>query len=310
MRRWLLLALFLFPLTVYADDGSIVRPVNRAFVGDNELSLRPVLGIGPEFSGREILQLILRGHTDGERGLVAGAIAGADVTVYQTIESGPSQSLIFEIPEDKRRIGDLDFQLHLRGNIVVDSVGVKLVPASAPTPPVPPHPPTPPAPPAPPPSPPPHVPPPPPAPPHDPPPPSPPVPPHNPPPAPPHNPPHVPLPPPPPPPPPPAPPPGPAHATIFVRSYFTDVHDLYFAKLVNFQRYAGRTLRFLTVTGQSHWGDATVTLCLSSGCSGLSFPDEAASFQWPLNERVSSKSADWRLELRGEVFIERIDLDF
>jgi hypothetical protein len=118
-------------------------------MGDNRLSILPLIGIGPRFQGRSISKLQLQAKSESGMGLVAVQMGGVDVTPFQAI--GPESSkLVFELPASARRITEnlTDPLFHIRGNVVVESVGLRLVPLQeTPRPPERTQPPTPPRPP-------------------------------------------------------------------------------------------------------------------------------------------------------------------
>lgn len=135
MRILLSALLGLLPLSVYANDSILLRPVNQALVGDNFVSVIPVLEMGPQFRGRRLLELVLKARTQGGQGLAAAYVNGRDVTPSQRV--GPTSKLYsFALPESAQLIGgDPDqFRLRLRGPFVVEAVGLKLLPLSGPRP--------------------------------------------------------------------------------------------------------------------------------------------------------------------------------
>jgi hypothetical protein len=312
--RLLLLALLFLPCTVYGDDGTLVRPLNQTFLGDNQLNVLPLLGVGGQFHGRIVLQLLLKGHSDNGKGIATASVNGVDVSPYQTIGAGTA-TYTFDIPAGVAKIDrPEDFQLHLRGHLVVDAVGVKLappgVPPRVPSPDTPPPPPVQPIPhphptprPHPQPAPRPHP---------------RPTPRPQPSPAPPPGP-ARPVPPPPPPVQPlPRPEPGPApgpyvpgtQASVLVRQYFEGRQSLRLSSYLDLSAYAGLQLRSLTVAGMSRYGNGLSTLCVDEGCSSLAMASALASYQWPVEEAVTERSNGWHLDFEGQFWVERIDFEF
>ncbi len=286
----LLLALsFSFNAPVYADDNVILRPVNQTLEGDNFLSILPLIGVGPEFRGRSISYVVLKGRSENGKGMAAVSVDGTDVTAFQSVGS-ESRTYTFTLPGSANRIGENteDFQFHLRGTFTVEAVGVKFIkgdgirpgptnPRPTPTPPPAPRPVPPPPRPVPQPGP-------------------------------------APQPAPRPiPQPQPQPMPGPSdlHESLDLRQYFQNGSAIQLSQYIDLRAYAGYRLRNVTVYAMSRYGSGQISFCGRRGCSTVPVAGTVAPYGLAGgDESVDDSARLWRFVFQGDFWVEKIELDF
>lgn len=277
-----LLLTLLLTSPVYASSGPIIRPVQQTFVGDNYFSVLPHLDMGPEFEGRTVEYLVLQATSENGKGQASVSVDGRDIAPAQTIGS-ESKVYTFELPSAANRISnDIDaIQFHLRGRLNVEAIGIKMVPGRVPPPG-----------------------------------------PTNPRPGPPHT---DPLPPPPdtdpidnpspPAPPPIQPPPEPIVKPILlklsIQQYVMQSQILPLSAFVNLRKYSNLRLKRVVLHASSRYGSGTATFCTNSGCKKRGVEEELAPYIFNgYGESVREFGNVWRFGLRGDFWIERIDIEF
>ncbi|MGZ3730427.1 MAG: hypothetical protein ACXVCG_14435, partial [Bdellovibrionota bacterium] len=100
-----------------------------------------------------------------------------------------------------------------------------------------------------------------------------------------------------------------SHLSALVQQYFRGGEIVPLNQYFDLRTLSGRQLRALTVTGQSHYGNGSVTLCVSSGCSFYTLATVPSSYQWKLQEPTEGRALSWRIAVNGEIYIERIDME-
>jgi hypothetical protein len=100
-----------------------------------------------------------------------------------------------------------------------------------------------------------------------------------------------------------------SHVTIPIDTYFHGGESLAVERLLDLRPYAGHRLRSLMVVAQSRWGNASLTLCMATGCSGGVIPARTTGLRWPLQEPVRRQNG-WTLNVDGELYLQRVELDF
>lgn len=105
----------------------LYQNLNQYLVGDNTLPLRQILGIGPQFRGRNVEFVVIRARTDAGQGiaslLVNGFVAGGSQQV------GTFSSDYYFYLDRANSVLDVNvqsLQIALRGRFMVEAVGVKL----------------------------------------------------------------------------------------------------------------------------------------------------------------------------------------
>jgi len=103
------------------------REVNQRYQGRSDLPLRQLLGLGPQYRGKEIRYVVLRAQTAAGRGQAAVEVNGRVLFPTQTVGT-TLQDYYFQLPADLDEIGIeiQQLQLVLEGNFYVESVGVAL----------------------------------------------------------------------------------------------------------------------------------------------------------------------------------------
>lgn len=281
-----------------AKAAIISRPVQQSYVGDSVMSLLPALGLGPEVVGRSALRVVVKALSENGKGLVALRLHGEDVGAPQALTSN-TRSFSFEVPASDGLIGDdlESLQLHLRGMVTVDSVGVELSDQEqAPPQPSPEPAPAPPPAPAPDPQPDPRDP-------------------------------ENPLPPPPrvlprphPEQPEPEPQPEPQPRAplrpgsvekVEVRQRKMPGQSAWFKQFVDLTPYHGRRLLAIRVQGMSRYGTGRGSFCSGQTCQAFALPSRLSTTMIRTDGQTISRAAErWYFEFRGEFWIESIDLIF
>lgn len=109
-----------------AYNDYLEQYLGQYMVGNNELHLRAILGIGPQFNGRRIEFVKLRARTDAGHGQAQLVINGWQSGMSQTV-GVYSQDYYFypDAANDVLGTEVATLQLHLQGRFTVESVAVK-----------------------------------------------------------------------------------------------------------------------------------------------------------------------------------------
>jgi hypothetical protein len=99
------------------------------------------------------------------------------------------------------------------------------------------------------------------------------------------------------------------HEIIWRHQYFANTRTFLLSNFADFKTFAGRRLRSVTLSGQSHRGDATVTFCVGEDCATAILPNKATSLEWPVGKVIAGPIQDWRFVLQGDLYVEKIDLE-
>lgn len=107
----------------------LFQRMRHALFGQNILPVRQILGIGPEYRGRQIQYVVLRAATAAGRGQAQLVLNGQAVGRPQVVGMG-QRAYYFRLPAWADEIGHevRQIQLHLRGNFFVSGVGAMVSP--------------------------------------------------------------------------------------------------------------------------------------------------------------------------------------